>query len=176
MFKLTAALVLVLGVSVSVVVNRAAAQEAGAGERLQAATELLSIMSKDLMVQMVGQMTNAYWPNVEMEARSGGVDEATLVDLHETMNNAILDFMTPLMDKAPPIYASHFTAEELRELADFYRTPVGKKSLKELPKVMGEFTEATMALEQGMQATLYQTVVQVLRKHGYCGPQLVKCQ
>lgn len=34
------------------------------------------------------------------------------------------------------IYVETFTAQELRDLADFYRTPTGKKALETMPKLM----------------------------------------
>jgi uncharacterized protein len=43
-----------------------------------------------------------------------------------------------MMAEAVPLYARYFTADELKQLATFYRTPVGKKSLQALPKLMGE--------------------------------------
>lgn len=36
------------------------------------------------------------------------------------------------------IYASKFTADELKEIIKFYSTPVGKKSAKLLPEISGE--------------------------------------
>ncbi len=37
-----------------------------------------------------------------------------------------------------PLYARHFTADEMRQLAAFYRTPVGAKALEKMPQLMGE--------------------------------------
>lgn len=36
------------------------------------------------------------------------------------------------------IYARYYTAQELREIAAFYRTPVGQKSLRLMPQLMGD--------------------------------------
>ena len=36
------------------------------------------------------------------------------------------------------IYANAFSAEELRELNNFYRTPVGMKTIKLMPTLMGQ--------------------------------------
>ncbi|WP_338771582.1 DUF2059 domain-containing protein [Massilia sp. METH4] len=43
-----------------------------------------------------------------------------------------------MMAEVVPLYARHFTADEMKQLAAFYRTPVGRKSLQAMPKLMGE--------------------------------------
>ncbi|MBE7373868.1 DUF2059 domain-containing protein [Pseudomonas lopnurensis] len=40
------------------------------------------------------------------------------------------------------IYTEHFSIEELNSLADFYRTPVGKKSIRLTPEIMAKSAEA----------------------------------
>lgn len=44
------------------------------------------------------------------------------------------------------IYASKFTADELKELIKFYNTPVGKKAAKLLPEISGEVGRKVGAL------------------------------
>jgi hypothetical protein len=43
-----------------------------------------------------------------------------------------------LMEKLVPVYARHFTHAEIRELIAFYGTPIGKKTVSTLPKVVSE--------------------------------------
>ena len=47
--------------------------------------------------------------------------------------------LSDIMKDAPPIYARHFTLDELRQLIAFYKSPVGAKAMRELPQVMAEF-------------------------------------
>jgi len=42
------------------------------------------------------------------------------------------------------LYSRHFTADELKQIAAYYRTPVGAKSLQVMPQVMAE----SMAISQ----------------------------
>lgn len=37
-----------------------------------------------------------------------------------------------------PLYAKHFTADELRQMAAMYRTPLGQKMLAKMPVLMGD--------------------------------------
>lgn len=41
-----------------------------------------------------------------------------------------------------PLYDKHFTADELRDVIAFYRTPTGQKTMKEMPQMMGEIIGA----------------------------------
>jgi hypothetical protein len=46
--------------------------------------------------------------------------------------------MGKLIDQLVPVYDRHFTLEEIRELINFYHTPVGQKLLKEQINVLQE--------------------------------------
>ena len=54
---------------------------------------------------------------------------------------ALLD---ELVVEMVPVYARHFTIDELHQMAQFYQTPVGVKMMNEMPAVVGE----TMAISQ----------------------------
>jgi hypothetical protein len=43
-----------------------------------------------------------------------------------------------MLNEMVPLYASHFTVDELHQMADFYRTPVGRKMVAEMPRIGGE--------------------------------------
>lgn len=66
-----------------------------------------------------------------------------------------------LIDRVIPIYAKHFTPEELKELVTFYKSPVGSKNLKLAPQLMTEvmdesvryFEENAKTLQTGQSAT-----------------------
>lgn len=47
-----------------------------------------------------------------------------------------------------PIYDKHISADDLRGLLDFYRSPLGERTLKALPLVLRESRERGAALEQ----------------------------
>ena len=51
------------------------------------------------------------------------------------------DFDQLVADVAP-VYDKHFTADELRDIIAFYRSPTGQKAMKEMPLMMGEMVGA----------------------------------
>jgi uncharacterized protein len=70
-------------------------------------------------------------------------------------------------DQAAMLYAANFSAQELREVTAFYRSPTGQKLLERQP----EITRQSMALGQAWGAKvgedLKQRMIEGLRKKGY---------
>lgn len=53
-----------------------------------------------------------------------------------------------LYNQLVPLYAKHFTADEVKALTAFYRSPAGKKSLEVMPVLMGESAQVAQKLVQ----------------------------
>lgn len=53
-----------------------------------------------------------------------------------------------LYSQVVPLYAKHFTAEDVKALTAFYRSPAGKKSLEVMPVLMGESAQAAQKIMQ----------------------------
>ncbi len=68
-----------------------------------------------------------------------------------------------LIDMTVPIYAKHFTHEEIKELLAFYQKPIGQKVIATLPAVMQE----SMLAGQKWGQKLGQQVVEELKAAGY---------
>ncbi|WP_342119062.1 DUF2059 domain-containing protein [Pseudoduganella sp. OTU4001] len=52
--------------------------------------------------------------------------------------------MADMENEMVSLYSRHFTAEELKQMAAYYRTPVGQKNMQMMPQVMAE----SMAISQ----------------------------
>lgn len=68
-----------------------------------------------------------------------------------------------LVDMSVPIYAKYFTHDEIKQLLEFYRTPIGQKVIGTLPAVMQE----SMAAGQRWGEQLSQQVIEELSSEGY---------
>jgi hypothetical protein len=145
----------------------ARADDAPSPEALQAAHELLAVLSPDMMKQLTGRITAAFWPAVEQQARANNIDDATIGELHKEFERSQIAFLADAMKEAPPIYARHFTVAELRELATFYRTPTGAKALSEMPQVMGDLTTDLVPRLQELQRQTAESFTKILQQHGY---------
>lgn len=145
------------------------AQAAGTSDALQAANELFSVLSEDLLKQMVNQVTAQVWPPLErqLRAKSPALADDTVAALRLEFERIQNSNLADLLKEAPAIYARHFTAAELRDLTAFYRTPTGQKALRVLPQVMGEVLATIVPRLQQAQSQTLEAFKRVLRERGY---------
>jgi len=64
-----------------------------------------------------------------------------------------------LKAEAAKTYASHFTEQELKDIAAFYKTPLGKKMIEEEPKIVDE----TLRMAQDWANRLSEEVMGMFR-------------
>lgn len=148
---------------------RAHAQGEGSPEAMQVATELMAVLSKDMIAQMSGQMIAQIWPTVEQQLRTAraDIDAATLTELRSEFERLQLEYLTDVMKGAPAVYAKYFSAQELRDMLAFYRTSTGEKSLRVLPQVMSEFFAGLMPRLQEVERKTTAAFQTILREKGY---------
>jgi hypothetical protein len=72
----------------------------------------------------------------------------------------------PLMNLLVPVYATHFTQEDIQGLIAFYKTPLGAKALKVMPKVLGDAMEAGQQYAPTMAKTMYARLEKRLEAEG----------
>ncbi|MGA8650600.1 MAG: DUF2059 domain-containing protein [Xanthobacteraceae bacterium] len=146
---------------------QARAEDSPSPEALAAAQDLMAVISPDMMKQLTSSIAATFWPVVEQKARAEKIDDATIGALRTEFERIQVAFVSAAIKEAPPIYARHFTVAELRELADFYRTPTGAKALHEVPQVMGELTALLVPRLQEMQRQTGEAFSKILNEHGY---------
>jgi uncharacterized protein len=144
-----------------------ASPEQASPEALAAANELFSILSIDMVKQLTAQMTNAMWPMLAQRARADNIDDATIEELHQQFIQVQNQNIGDILKDAAPIYARHFTVDELHALTAFYRSPAGVKAAKELPQVMAEFVTVIAPRMQQLQQQSVDGFNKILRDHGY---------
>ena len=111
------------------------ADENPSPEALQAANELFSVPSPNLMKQTTTQMDNLIWPLFEQKARADKIDDATIAELRQEFERNQMKNLAEIMKDPPPIYARHFTSDELNQLVAFYKSSVGTRAMRELPRI-----------------------------------------
>lgn len=92
--------------------------------------------AKALVVQRMAAMEKALRPLMIRSLPPGAYREK-LVDLFLQKFDSEADPQKAL-DLEVPIYAEYFSDEEIRELIQFYETPLGEKAILALPKIMAE--------------------------------------
>jgi len=79
-----------------------------------------------------------------------------------------------LVEKLVPVYAKHFTREEVKQLIAFYKTPVGAKTIRELPLIASESLGVGNFWGKNVTPELQELVNIRLQKEGYTGPKSAK--
>jgi uncharacterized protein len=147
---------------------RANAQSEPSAETLQAAKDLVAVISVDTIRQMSQGMTNQIWPQIERGLRSKrpDIDQSTLTELRTEFENIQMHYMADAMAGAQTVVAKYFTATELRDMLAYHKSPTGQKALKLMPQVMTEFMATLMPQMQSRQAQIFTMFQEVLRKKG----------
>lgn len=141
------------------------AQAPGSPQAQEAAQELLSIISGDMLGQMGRAMTEQVWPQLEAELGSK-VPPAALTELRGEFEKILERFLVESMKDAPALYAKYFSAQELRDITAFYKTPSGAKALQLLPTVTSEQFAMLMPRMESFQREIMTMTMQILQKHG----------
>ncbi len=68
-----------------------------------------------------------------------GLDGDLLIDAETLFVEEARANMADALPNLADIYAEHYTPEELRELAAFYETPLGRKMLMVEPKILADW-------------------------------------
>jgi len=88
--------------------------------------------------------------------------EADLPKMAEVTRNVLNDpaVITEMEAAVTDLYARYFTVEEIKQIAAYYRTPIGAKSLQLMPQVMAE----SMAISQRVTAPRIQKAMEQFHK------------
>ena len=166
--RLPAVFALAFALCVGATPFRAAAQGEAQSDSLKAANELMAVMSKDTVQQMVTGMTAQVWPSIEqaLRAKRSDINQATLTELRSEFERIQMQYMGGVMADAPALYARYFSAQELRDMLAFYKTPTGLKSLQVMPQLTTEVFKMVMSKMQGLQTQIMGAFDAALRQRG----------
>ena len=124
-------------------------------ERLLEVTGALNV-AKIMSAAVTLEMTNAVKqvrPDIPPEALDIVAEEVNSVISQEMVAKG------GFVDLIVPVYARHFTNDELDVLIAFYGTPVGQKTVKMMPQI----TKEAMQIGQRWGQTLGPTIVERVR-------------
>ena len=75
--------------------------------------------------------------------------------------------MGEFVDAIATVYAAHFTADELRQIGDFYKGPVGQKFLQNMPKIMQDSMSVGQKFGESLASDMRSKMIDELRKKGH---------
>jgi hypothetical protein len=72
-----------------------------------------------------------------------------------------------LVDAIAIVYAQHFNADELKQIGEFYKRPVGQKFLAQMPTITRDSLAVGQKFGQSLAADLRDRMTNELRKKGH---------
>ena len=70
-----------------------------------------------------------------------------------------------MRQKTAELYSKHFTEDEIKEMTEFYRTPLGQKTLAAMPAIMNDAMKLGMDAVQNEMPAFQQKVADIVKKH-----------
>jgi len=113
--------------------------------------------TRAIAMQTLDEMTTSIKPLLTNSLPPGEYRQK-LIDLFFTKFKAKADAQH-IVDLAVPIYDKHFSREEINGLIQFYQTPLGKKTLTELPLLLTELRDAGQKWGQALGRDSMQEVL-----------------
>ncbi len=142
------------------------AEDAPSPEALASARELTALVSGNTIQQLTAVMVGQMWPSIEAQL-AAKVDAPTLIELRAEIEHSAAALAGDSMKDAPSIYARNFSAQELRDILTFYKTPAGSKALRVMPTVMAEVGASMTPRIAAFQQGLGERMGAIMQKHGY---------
>jgi hypothetical protein len=81
--------------------------------------------------------------------------------------DAFTPYYTSMVDGIAAVYATNFTAAELREIEAFYRQPVGQKMLEKMPAIGQQALAVGQEIGRKAAEDLRQRLTEALRQKGH---------
>lgn len=137
---------------------------ASAEEEKSAAMRLLEVI--DFTTTARANADASFEPVIE-QMKAQGLPEEAIAEVKAAANK----FFTKIFEdpeikgEMAKVYESNFTKEEMEELLAFYATPVGKKSLISLPKIMQESTMIGQKFGAKHQAEFQSDMQAIMKKY-----------
>jgi hypothetical protein len=139
--------------------------QAPSPEALAAAKELMAVSQMtDQLKQILPAVIQQMKPLI---ARGNPAIERDFDAFAPVMQAAMESRLQAFVNEGAKIYARHFTAEELQQVANFYRTPAGAKFIREQPAVMKESMTLGQQWGQVIGEEVGKRIIEELRKRGH---------
>jgi hypothetical protein len=142
-----------------------AASQAPSDEQLKAAVDFVqAIKTADQMRAIFPIIVQQLKPIV---TKSNPAVERDFDALAPAMTGLLNERMSELTSAIAAVYARNFSVDEMRQLAAFFRTPVGVKYLEKAPVLVQESMQIGNQFGQQTAGELERRVKEELRKRGH---------
>lgn len=145
--------------------GRPVAAQAPSPDAMAAAKELVETMrATDQLKSLLPMLLQQLKPTIVQGRPDVERDFDTIMPL---LIQGMEARMQELVSSIGAVYASHFTADELRQLSAFYRGPVGQKFLESMPVIMRDSMTIGQKFGESVAQDMQKRMVDELKKKGH---------
>jgi hypothetical protein len=125
---------------------------------IAAALELLDASNS---MNNVAQLIDSMWSVEAREIKRAhpGIDDKILASTEKIIRDAFTARKDEYKRMVAAVYAEHFSEEDLRSLAAFYRSDVGKRYVATMPAMIKDMTEVGGVWAQGVIGDIRQKII-----------------
>lgn len=131
--------------------------------------QLLKLIGAESLSNQYGDTFNRMMIG-ELRSKDDKFSEKEVNFVKEETKKFMDEKFPELLERLVPVYAKHFTRDEVKELITFYKSPVGIKAIKELPLISRESMMTGNAWGKSVMRDVDQRVRARLEKEGYKSP------
>lgn len=150
----------------AVFVSSAMAEELSAAKRQEILRLVEALGGKELIQQCVRQnmgLVKQLRPDIPTEQMPAVEREITALVTEKIAAPG------GLAEQVLPVFAKHFTPKEMRELAAFYESPVGRKAVAVMPGALREAKDVAQRMAIGMIPEISQRVNETVQRESRRG-------
>jgi hypothetical protein len=114
--------------------------------RLAAARELFKAMGSESQMKVAIETMTSGLANIVKQQRPGA--GGVIDEVFTKLKDKFLARTAEVSDMVAPLWAEKFTADEMREIARFFQSPIGKKLVNVQPELMQRSMQMGMAWGQ----------------------------
>lgn len=159
---------IILIISLSCLINSLAVADDSTDAKVANIKKLIEVTgSTNIAKQFAGAVSQQMFKMLKI-SRPDIPDRALVV-----MNNELMSFFSEkmyvqngLVDRVIPIYSKYFTDTEIKQLLEFYKTPLGQKTISVMPQVVSESLIAGQQWGQSLGPEMQKRILFALQKEG----------
>ncbi len=138
-------------------------------DKRQRIEQLLEVTGALNIAKMMSEAVTRNMTNAVKQARPDIPSEALDI-VEEEVNDVISDAMVAeggFVDLIVPVYAKHFSNDELDTLIRFYQSPVGTKTVRVMPQITREAMQIGKTWGQSLGPTIVERVKLRFEEKGF---------
>ncbi|MCK5778530.1 MAG: DUF2059 domain-containing protein [Rhodospirillales bacterium] len=135
-------------------------------ERQKAIIELMELTNSTQMIKQIGASV-AEQMKATIRQQKPEISDKVIEVFAEEVRRGFNEESGVLLAHSAQLYEKHFTHDDIKQMIAFYKTPIGQKTLKVLPQIVGESMRIGQQWAEQVAPKVIGRATQRLKEMGY---------